>query len=103
MMVPLFFSLGNLLPLMIIPNADARIDGRMPFSKTYSIFRDVALSDPRQSHAKEELLPLQLIADPDYFGYLGLKRYNGLFTYVLDGRRQLTADEVAQLIVKIKA
>ncbi len=102
MMIPLFFSLGNLLQLMIIPNGDAQVDGRMPFSKTYNIFRDMALSDPRQSHAKEALLQLDRINDPDYFGYLGLKSLNGLFTYVADGKRQLSADEVEQLIVQIK-
>lgn len=88
---------------MIIPNADAQVDGRMPFSKTYNIFKDIALRDPRQSSAKEALLHLELISDPDYFGYLGLKSANGLFTYVSDGKRQLSADEVVQLIAKIKA
>jgi hypothetical protein len=100
-MIPLFFSLSNLLQLMVIPNSDAQLDGRLPFSKTYNIFIDRERSDPMQCEAKATSPFLQRINDPDYFGYLGVKGLAGSFIYVADGKRQLSADEKEQLIEQI--
>ena len=101
-MAPLFFSLGNLLQLMIIPDSEAHFAGQSVLTKTYSIYNDTALRDPRQSKCKEATLHLDRIKDPDYYGYLTLLRPGALFNYTVDGQKQLSDDEAAQLIEQIQ-
>jgi hypothetical protein len=98
-MKPLFFSLGNRLQLMVIPDSDAHVNGQTILTTTYSIFTDVALRDPRQSKSKESTLHLERVGDPDYFGYLTL--HNSQFTYIDDGKKHLSPDELEQLIEQI--
>jgi hypothetical protein len=100
-MVPLFFLLGNLLQLMVIRDSEAHLDGQCIFAKTYSIFDDKALRDPRQS--KEGTFQLERITDPDYYGFLSLEEPFIGFTYTDDGLKHLSDDEVEQLIEQIKA
>ena len=99
-MKPLFFSLGNRLQLMVIPDWDVRIKSHSNLVNTYSIFTDLAMRDPRQSKVKESSLHFERISDPDYFGYLSV--YNSMFTYNEDGKKHLSTDEIEQLIELIK-
>jgi hypothetical protein len=101
-MVPLFFSLGNRLELMVIPDSDAHVNGQTILINTYSIFLDVAKGDPQQSKNKESSLHLERVKDPDYFGYLTLKKPGSGFTYTEDGRKHLSTDELEQLVEQIK-
>jgi hypothetical protein len=100
-MVPLFFSLGNLLQLMVIRDSEAHLDGQTILTKTYSIFQDMALRDPRQSKSKEATLHLERIADPEYYGFLTCEEPGGVFTYTDDGLKHLSGDELEQLIEQI--
>jgi len=100
-MAPLFISLGNLLQLMVIRDTEAHLNGQVILTKTYSIFADVAQRDPRQSKSKEGTLHLERINDPEYYGFLTKQIYESLYTYTADGRKQLSADELAQLIEQI--
>jgi hypothetical protein len=101
-MVPLFFSLGNRLELMVIPDSDIHANGQTILTNTYSIFLDTARRDPRQSESKEATLHLQRVKDPDYYGYLSRKGPGRLFTYMADGKKELSPDELEQLIEQIK-
>jgi hypothetical protein len=100
-MAPLFFSLGNRLQLMVIPDSGAYINGQTVLINTYSIFLDMAKGDPQQSKNKESSLHLERVKDPDYFGYLTLQKPGSRFTYTEDGRKHLSADELEQLIEQI--
>ena len=101
-MAPLFFSLGNLLQLMVIRDSEVHLDGQSLITKTFSIFRDMALRDPRQSKSKEATLHLDRITDPEYYGFLTLAAPGSTYTYTADGLKQLTDDEIEQLIEQIK-
>ncbi|MEB0261790.1 hypothetical protein [Mucilaginibacter sp. 10I4] len=83
-MVPLFFSLGNLLQLMVIRDSEAHLDGQSILTKTFSIFGDMALRDPRQSKSKEGTLHLERINDPEYYGFLTFQEPGKGFTYTDD-------------------
>ena len=100
-MAPLFISLGNLLQLMVIRDSEAHLNGQSILTKTYSIFADMAQRDPRQSKSKEGTLHLERIDDPEYYGFLTKQISNSLFTYTADGKKQLSADELAQVIEQI--
>jgi len=101
-MKPLFFSLGNRLQLMVIPDSEAHLNGQTIFTKTFSIFLDMALRDPGQSKVKEASLHVERVKDPDYYGYLTIKKPGKVFTYTADGTQQLSADEVEELIEQIQ-
>jgi hypothetical protein len=100
-MAPLFFSLGNRLQLMVIPDSDAHLNGQTILTTTYSIFLDLAYGDPDQSKSKEGSLHLDRIKDPDYFGYLMLQKPGSRLIYIEDGKKHLSPDELEQLIEQI--
>ena len=102
-MAPLFFSLSNLLQLMVIRDSEAHLNGQSVLTKTYSIFQDMASRDPRQSKSKEGTLHLERINDPEYYGFLSLSTPNFKYTYTGDGPNNLSEDEAEQLIAQIKA
>jgi hypothetical protein len=102
-MAPLFFSLGNLLQLMVIRDSEAHLNGQSILIKTYSIFRDMASRDPRQSKSKESTLHMERITDPEYYGYLTFANSTATYSYTDDGLKHLSDDELEQLIEQIKA
>ncbi len=100
-MKPIFLSLGNRLRLMIITDSEAHLNGHNVLTKTYSIFLDMASGDPRQSKSKEGSLHLNRIKDPEYYGYLTQTKPGTSLIYTADGRKQLSDDELEQLIEQI--
>jgi hypothetical protein len=100
-MTPLFFTLGNRLHLMIIPDTEAHLDGHTIITHTYSIFKDVAGGNPIQSKSKENFLHLDRINDPDYYGYITFEKPGKLFNYTHNGERNLSGDEVEEVIEQL--
>lgn len=54
-MVPLFFSPGNLLQLMVIRDSEAPVKGQFIITKTYRIFQDMALVFTYTAGGKNQL------------------------------------------------
>jgi len=102
-MAPLFFSLGNRLQPMIIRDTDAHLNGQSHIKKTYSIFQDMALRDPRQSRSKEGTLHLEPISDLEYYGFLSLATPDSKYIYTANGLKHLSEDELEQLIEQLNA
>src|SRR3978361_828729 len=100
-MTPLFFTLENRLPLMVIPDTQAHLDGHAILTYTYSIFLDMGHGDPLLSRSTESTLHLEKINDPDYYGYVTFEKPGHLFTYTADGQRELNDEEVNELIVQL--
>ena len=97
-MAPLFFTLDKHLPLMVIPDTQAHLDGHAVITYTYSIFNDKGGGNPALSLLKESTLHLDHINDPDYYGYITFVEPGKLFTYTADGKRELNDNEVNELI-----
>ena len=97
-MTPLFFTLKNRLPLMVIPDTQAHLDGHTILTYTYSVFLDIGHGEPILSRSKEPTLHLEKNNDPDYYGYLTFEKPGQLFTYTANGQRELSAEEVNELI-----
>jgi hypothetical protein len=98
MMQPLYFTVGDDLRLMVIPDTQAHLDWHIVITRTYSIFRDTGSGNPLLARSKESTLHLEQIDDPDYYGFLTFEEPGLLFTYTADGQRELTSDEVTELI-----
>jgi hypothetical protein len=100
-MAPLFFTLGNRLHLMIIPDTQAHLDGQILLTYTYSIFLDIDKGNPNQSITKEYFLHLNHIKDPNYYGYITIEKPGMLPMYVADGYKELSSDEVAEIVERL--
>jgi len=100
-MAPLFFTLGNRLPLMIIPDTQAHLNGQSMLIYTYSIFLDIDKGDPKQSLRKESFLHLDRIKDPNYYGFITIEKPGMLPIYKADGCKELSSDEVEEIIERL--
>jgi hypothetical protein len=95
-MTPLFFSLGNRLRLMVIPDTEFHLDGHAVLTHTYSIYRDSGKGGQIQS--KEKALHLDHNTDPDYLGVITFEEPGKLFSYTHNDGRILTHDEIEEII-----
>ena len=96
-MEPLYFKLRPALPLIIIPDTLAHIDGHPVLTRTYSIFKDSAIGNPLLARSRESSLHLEEIDDPNYFGYLTFELPDKLFRYT-PGQQALKSGEIEQVI-----
>lgn len=98
MITPLHLTLSNQLRLMVIPDTMAHADGHEVITRTYSIFLDIDAGNPLISRSKESTLHLEDINDPNYYGYITFERPGALFSYTPDGERNLTHNELEEVI-----
>lgn len=97
-MQPIFFTVGTDLPVMIIPDSQAHINGHPVLTYTYSIYRN---NKKHNERSIERNLHLTKNTDPDYMGYITFEQPGKLFTYTADGRQELNSDEVQEIIEMI--
>jgi len=100
-MVPVFFKVDNDLPVMIIPDTQAHLDGHPVLTYRYNVFYDDGLMDNSRQQEKEAALLLQSKVDPNYMGHILIEQPSKLFTYVADGNRELTIGQVEEIIENI--
>jgi hypothetical protein len=98
-MQPIFFTIGARLPLMIIPDSQAHVDGHPVLTYTYSVYKN------SKKHSElvniESNLHLTKNTNPDYMGYITFEQPGRLFTYTADGQQDLSSDEVREIIEMI--
>jgi len=95
-MKPIYFTIGKKLPLMIIPDSQAHLNGHTILTYTYSIFKNPAGKNEYLN--KESTLHTEKKHDPNYMGYITFEQPGKLFTYTADGSENLTSDEVEETI-----
>ena len=86
---------------MVIPDTQAQADGHAVITYTYSVFKDTSHDNPAHEAIKSSELHLQKHTDPNYMGFITFEYPGWLFTYTADGKLQLTADEVEEIIEQI--
>jgi hypothetical protein len=97
-MQPIFITVGAKLPLMVIPDSQAHVDGHPVLTYTYSIYRAKNGQDTTSFEQKQSSLHLENKDDPDYMGYITFEEPGRLFTYTADGQQELSSDEVQETI-----
>lgn len=100
-MTPIFFTVGTELPVMVIPNTEAHLDGHVAITYTYNIYRDGGFEDPAMIHLKENELLLEKKKSANYMGFITFEQPGKLFTYTADGHEELSSDEVQEIIENI--
>jgi hypothetical protein len=100
-MTPLFFTVGAKLPVMIIPNTEAHVDGHPVLTYTYNVYRNNGMEDAAMLKIQEKELLLTKKKSPNYMGYITFEDPGKLFTYTADGYEVLSSDEVQEIIENI--
>lgn len=86
-MKPIHLALSNKLPLVVVPDTRAHLDGHAVITHTYSVFRD-------SGHNPE-------VNNRDYYGIITFEKPGHLFTYTAGEVLALETEEVSELIEKI--
>lgn len=97
-MQPIYFTLEPNLPLMIIPDTQAHLDGHTIITQTYHLYRQLEKAFANQMHQRENHLGLNKDKDPNYMGYLTFEVAGRVYSYTADGYEDLSSDEVEQII-----
>jgi hypothetical protein len=96
-MKAMYFTLEDKLPVMVIPDADAHMDGHPVLTYSYVLYRFT----PGQKKLKADLdrmLSPDKIKNPDYLGTIYFDQPYKAFTYTSDGINKLSDDQVEILI-----
>jgi len=96
-MKPLYFTIGKHLPLMVIPDSQAHLNGHTVLTYTYSIYKKKTEND-NEFLEKESTLHTEKKHDPNYMGFVTFEQPGKLFSYTADGAEDLTSDEVEEII-----
>ena len=98
-MKPIFFTVDNSLPLKIIPDTQAHLDGHTVIAYNYNVFFDSTKNDPSAALAKE--LHTDKMTDPDYYGYITFEKPGHIFSYTPGDQLTLTRNEIEEIIERL--
>lgn len=102
-MSPFFFTINSDMPVMVIPDTQAHMDGHPVVTYSYTLYR----SQPGESEFKmssvDKLLSPDKVKRTDYLGTLYFEQPYKSFSYTADGLNELDIDDVQQIIDMITA
>ena len=100
-MQPIYLQIDNRLPLMIMPESDAHMDGHPVLTYSYAIYKDEPGDDDHHTIDTAALLAPDRKSNPNYMGVLTFEQPGRLFSYAADGPQELSGDEVQEVIEQI--
>jgi hypothetical protein len=100
-MNPIFFTIDDNLPIMVIPNVKIHLDGHAVLTHTYSIFYNRDKDDPARVINQGNIIQDKL-DDPDYYGCITFEDPDRLFSFTPEGQKTLTRTELEEIIENIK-
>lgn len=101
-MKPMYFEVDDHLPLIVVPESDAHMDGHPVLTYSYAIFKKNENPFDMPA-AADKLLAADKVSNPDYLGKLIFEYPGKLFTYEAGKVSQLGEGEISELIEKITA
>jgi hypothetical protein len=99
-MQPIYFEVADHLPLMIVPDADAHMDGHPVLTYSYAIYKNPHHGGNHFTNTDRLLTPDKK-TDPDYLGTLTFEQPGRLFSYEADGREELPGGVIQVVIEQI--
>ncbi|MBL4677714.1 MAG: hypothetical protein JKY70_16160 [Mucilaginibacter sp.] len=100
-MSPIFFNISGGKNLKIIPNVQAAANGHPVITYTYNIYVADEHEDDTLEFEQETELLLNKKLNPNYLGFITFEDPGKVFTYTPDGKDQLTATEIEEIIENI--
>lgn len=99
-MHPLYFEVDNHLPLMIVPESEAHIDGHPVLTYSYAIYKVPDHNDQNFTDI-DRLLTTDKNNHPYYMGTLKFEQPGKLFSYEADGRQELPNGAIQEIIEQL--
>ena len=99
-MKPIYIEIDHHVPLMVMPEADAHMDGHPVLTYSYAIYRDAYQSENRFTDTDRLLTPDKK-TNPDYMGTLTFEQPGKVFSYEADGQHELPECAVEEIIERI--
>jgi hypothetical protein len=99
-MKPIYFKVDNHLPLMIVPESDAHMDGHPVLTYSYAIYKDPAQGGHHFTNTDRLLTPDKK-TDPNYLGTLTFEQPGRMFSYEADGMEELPGGVIQEVIEQI--
>lgn len=99
-MNPFYVTVGKDIPLMIIPDSLAHVDGHPILTYSYSIYHDGERNAELQK-LRVTQQHLEKKNDPGYMGTIVFETPGRSLNYIADGRHKLSAFEIKELVDKI--
>jgi hypothetical protein len=96
-MAQLYLKIQN-IPLLIIPDTQAHMNGHSIITFTYSIFNDTGEGNPLYAPSKENTLHMEDIDDPNYYGYITFEQPGRSFSYTAGSYLELNGSQVEEII-----
>jgi hypothetical protein len=98
-MKPIFFTIDNSLPLKVVPDTQAHLDGHTVIAYNYNIFFDSTKNDPAKALTQND--DSDKMTDPDYYGYVTFEKPGHVFSYTPGAQRHLSQTEMEEVIEKL--
>jgi hypothetical protein len=100
-MQPIYLQIDNNLPLMVVPESDAHMDGHPVLTYSYAIYRNENDIDNTHFVDTAEFLAPDKKTKQNYLGTIVFHQPGKLFSYQADGNEVLSRDEVEQIIEQL--
>ena len=95
-MKSIFFTIDSALPIRVVPDTQLHQDGHPVITYNYNIFFDSTKNNPSALLNKDE--ETDNISSPDYMGAISFEKPGQLFSYTPGEYRQLTRNEIEEII-----
>jgi len=100
-MIPFYFTINETMPIMVVPDANSHMDGHPVLTYSYTLYEANSDLYNMPSIDIDSNLASAKQKNPDYLGTIFFDLPDKSFTYISDGMRQLSGDEVQETIEKI--
>jgi hypothetical protein len=100
-MKPIYIEVDSNLPLMIVPESAAHMDGHPVLTYSYAIYKDVQTEKDHRFTDTDALLTPKKKNDPNYLGTLTFEQPGRIFSYEADGGEELPRGAIEQVIEQI--
>jgi hypothetical protein len=98
---PFYFKIEDSIQVMVIPDADAHMDGHPVLTYSYALYRVQPGGTKPDSENVDALLTPDKRKNSDYLGTIYFDHPYKAFTYTCDGMNELSGDQVQEIIEKI--
>jgi hypothetical protein len=99
-MAPIFFTIGNELPIKVIPDTQAHLDGHTVLTYNYNVFYDDSKNDLLQLNDGNNTITDKM-DDPNYYGCITFEKPGSVFSYAPGDQKELTQTEVEEVIEQL--
>jgi hypothetical protein len=100
-MQPIYLKINNNLPLMVIPDSDAHMDGHPILTYSYAVYKDPQAGKEHRFTNTDALLAPDKTNDPNYVGTLSFEQPGRMFSFAADGQEQLPEGAIQEIIEQL--